>query len=157
MVKTGTYLIPTQRAGLGLNQPSIKDIMPPEVIDKIDQVVRGMMENHKIAFEKGVNIGLGTDSGTPSNAHGTTAKEITSMVENVGMSPSQAIQTATINSAKAIQRDNMIGSIETGKLADFVVVNGDPFENIQILEDLSNLEYVIKDGIIQAKNGKLIR
>ena len=130
--------------------------MPPEIKTKIDDTMVAMLSNHKMAFEKGVNIALGTDAGTPNNPHGTTARELTRMVTELGMSPIQAIQCATIESAKAIKISKETGSIEVGKYADFVVLNGNPLDNIALIEHKINLEYVIKDGILMARQGKLI-
>jgi len=114
-----------------------------------------MMENHKMAFEKGVLFAVGTDAGTPGNYHGNSAAEITCMVKNVGMTPTQALQAATIEAAKAIRMDEKIGSIEETKFADLVVCNGNPLQNISILEHQKNFEYVIKDGIIMVEQGAL--
>ena len=55
-----------------------------------------------------------------------------------------------------IAEDEIQQAIEVGKMADLVIVNGNPLENITILEDISNLDYVIKDGVIMAKNGLLV-
>jgi imidazolonepropionase-like amidohydrolase len=156
MIQKGLYLIPTQIAGLSLAKPEIMKQIPPEVQDKTKAVIQGMLENHKMAYEKGVQIGLGTDAGTPGNIHGTTALEIAHMVDNVGMSPSRAIQTATIESAKAIKMDNAIGSIEPGKYADLVVCDQNPITDVTVLQDAKNLAHVIKDGKIMAERGKII-
>jgi imidazolonepropionase-like amidohydrolase len=155
MVDKGTYLVPTHRAAHGLTSPETYKMMPPEIQTKIDLTLEGMVNNHKMAFEKGVKIALGTDSGTPGNHHGTTAQEITLMVKEVGMTPIQAIQSATIEAAKAIKLSEITGSIETGKFADLVVVNGNPTDDVSILENRENLEYVIRDGVVMAKKGKI--
>ena len=114
-----------------------------------------MKSNHKLAFEKGVLLAIGTDAGTPGNPHGTTISEIINMIENVGMTTTQALQAATIQAAKAIKMEENIGSIEIEKFADLVVCNGNPIEHISILEDPKNLLYVIKDGMIMAEKGKI--
>jgi imidazolonepropionase-like amidohydrolase len=113
-----------------------------------------MVKSHKRAFELGVNIALGTDSPV-GNDHGESAKEITLMVKNIGMTPTQALQCATINAAKAIKVDDVLGSIEPNKLADLIVVNGNPLENISILETIDNIEKVIKNGKIMVEKGKV--
>jgi len=113
------------------------------------------VKNHKIAFNKGVRFAIGTDAGSPGNHHGQTASEIKNMVENVGMTPSQALQAATIESAKAIKMDDRVGSFEQGKFADVVVCNVNPVEDISILEDSKNFAYVIKDGKIMVEHGQI--
>ena len=155
MIKKQTFLIPTQTAGFGINKPDILKQLPPEVRIKIDKIIYKMKINHKLAFEKGVRIAVGTDAGTPGNPHGTTISEIINMIENLGMTATQALQAATIQSAKAIKMEKEIGSIEIEKFADLVVCNGNPIEQISILKDPTNLLYVIKDGMIMAEKGKI--
>lgn len=154
-IEKGLYLVPTQAALMNLNKSDIIKQMPSEVQKKINQAAEISLENHRMAFRRGVKIALGTDAGTPGNFHGETAQEIRYMVENVGMSTSQALQTATIEGARAIKLEEKIGSIELGKIADIVVCDKNPLEDISILEDLRNIIHVIKDGIIMAQKGKL--
>jgi len=78
------------------------------------------------------------------------------MVENVGMTHVQALQTATINGARAIQREETIGSIEVGKFADIVICKKDPTKDVTILENLSNISHVVKDGKVMVENGKIV-
>jgi len=155
MIQKGLYLIPTQIAGLSLAKPEILKQLPPEVAEKTKTVISALVENHKMAFNKGVHFAIGTDAGTPGNHHGNTASEIKNMVENVGMTPSQALQAATIESAKAIKKDDLLGSIEEGKLADLVVCNLNPLQEISILENPNNFAYIIKDGKIMVKHGQI--
>ena len=77
------------------------------------------------------------------------------MVEFVGMNNIQALQCATIQSARAIKMEEKIGSIEKGKLADIVICKKDPTKDVTILEDLKNITQVIKDGKIMVENGKI--
>ncbi|MFX1281561.1 MAG: amidohydrolase family protein, partial [Promethearchaeota archaeon] len=155
MSKKQTFLIPTHTAALGIKKPDILKELPPEVKVKIEEVVQEMNINHKLAFEKGVPLAIGTDAGTPGNPHGTTALEIINMVEDISMTPTQALQAATFQASKAIKMDNNIGSIEAGKLADLVICNRNPIEDLSILKDPTNFLYVIKDGKILAKKGKI--
>ncbi len=155
MNKKQTFLIPTHTAALGINKPDILKKLPPEVQIKIEEVIHEMKINHKSAFEKGVPIAIGTDAGTPGNPHGTTVYEIINMIDNVGMTSTQALQAATVQASKAIKMDKKIGSIEVDKFADLIVCNGNPIEDISILKDPKNLLYVIKDGKIMAEKGKI--
>jgi imidazolonepropionase-like amidohydrolase len=155
MNKKQTFLIPTHTAALGINKPDILKKLPPEVQIKIEEVVNEMKINHKLAFEKGVPIAIGTDAGTPGNPHGTTAHEIINMIDNVGMTSTQALQAATVQASRAIKMEKKIGSIEAEKFADLIVCNGNPIEDISILKDPKNLLYVIKDGKIMAEKGKI--
>ncbi|MFW9819928.1 MAG: amidohydrolase family protein [Candidatus Thorarchaeota archaeon] len=155
MIKKKTFLIPTQAASFGIINPEISKQLPPEVQKKEKQIQQQMITNHKLAFEKGVLFAIGTDAGTPGNPHGTTTLEIINMIENVGMTTTQALQAATLQASKAIKMDKNLGSIKEGKLADLIVCNGNPIEDIYILKDPKNLLFVIKDGIIMAEKGKI--
>ena len=75
------------------------------------------------------------------------------MVKDVGMTPVQAMQAATIEGAKAIWMEEKIGSIEQGKLADIIISDKNPLEDITILEDITNFSHIIKDGKIMVKKG----
>jgi imidazolonepropionase-like amidohydrolase len=156
MATKGTWLIPTQLAGTFIDKvsPDKKKTFNPEIITKWENVSNQMVKSHKRAFELGVNIALGTDSPV-GNDHGQSAKEISLMVNNIGMTPVQALQCATINAARAIRVDDMLGSIEPKKLADIVLVNGNPLEDISILESKNNIEKVIKNGKIMVEKGKI--
>ena len=88
----------------------------------------------------GVKIAYGTDSGV--YPHGGNAKQFAYMVR-YGMTPMQAIQSATIEAAKVMGKEAEVGSIAQGRFADLVAVTGDPLVDIRVLE---NVEAVIKDG-----------
>lgn len=155
IIKKGLYLVPTQAALTNLNKSDINKQMPPEVQRKIKEAAETSLENHQMAFKKGVKFALGTDAGTPGNFHGETAQEVRYMVENVGMSPIQALQIATIEGARAIKLEEKIGSIKQGKIADIIICSKDPISDVTILENIKNITHVIKDGIIMAEKGKL--
>jgi len=152
MSKTDSYLITTYYVQNVRHHPD-KMKENPGVVEKLNSMAKAVYENHKIAFETGVKFALGTDSGPVAAPHGNSAKELTLMVENIGMSPVQALQSATIHAAEAIQLSKEIGSIEIGKTADLIVVGSDPIEQLSVLEDPVNIEYVIKSGGIVAKKG----
>jgi imidazolonepropionase-like amidohydrolase len=152
MAKTESYLVPTYRVDNVINNPDLLKEQPG-VLEKFKSIAAVKYDNHKIAFEAGVKFALGTDSGPEAAPHGTSAKELPLMVENLGMSPVQALQCATIHAAEAIKLKEQIGSIEVGKTADLIVVSSNPIEDLSTLEDLVNIEYVIKSGSIVAKKG----
>src|SRR3546814_18828235 len=70
------------------------------------------------------------------------------MMTYIGMTSMEAIRSATANAAYAMNMQDKIGTIEVGKLADLLVVIGDPLANIQVLQDKANLEVIMKDGSI---------
>ena len=155
MVKNGTYLIPTRSAIVCLAAGPIYKQMPPEVQTKITACYNQAKESHRMALEKGVKIAIGTDAATPGNFHGNTGLEVKLMVDDIGMTPIQALQAATIEGAKAIWLEDKIGSIEKGKYADIVICDTNPLENIDAITDPTKLSYVIKDGEIMAQRGKI--
>jgi imidazolonepropionase-like amidohydrolase len=90
-------------------------------------------------------MGMGTDSGSPLNFHTESAwREISALVDS-GMTPLQAISVATKTGAEIIRRGNDLGTIEPGKLADILVVRGDPLFDINVL---GYVEHVVKGGTV---------
>jgi imidazolonepropionase-like amidohydrolase len=80
---------------------------------------------------------------------GSNACEMAIYVD-LGMKPMHALQTATINAAKAIKMDKDLGTLEAGKLADIVAVNGDPLADIKCLQEKKNIQLVMKEGQVYA-------
>lgn len=113
---------------------------PQKIIDKEKLVGRVQRENFQKAVRAGVKIAYGTDAGV--YPHGWNGKQFTKMVE-WGMTPMKAIQASTASNADLFGWTDRIGSITAGKYADIVAVNGDPLQNIAILE---NVSFVMKGG-----------
>jgi len=97
----------------------------------------------------GVKIAYGTDAGV--YPHGANAKQFFYMVK-FGLTPAQAIQSATINAADLIGVKDKIGSITVGKLADFVAVDGNPEQDISVIS--TKIVFVMKDGKVYLNNVK---
>jgi imidazolonepropionase-like amidohydrolase len=110
----------------------------------------------KIFYEAGVPIVMGTDSGCwpilPQMFHGYTSIRELELLVDSGLPPIAAIRSATINAALMLGLESEIGSIEAGKVADIIIVDGNPVSNIS---DLHNLTWVIKGGEIRSPNGWL--
>lgn len=104
-------------------------------------------ENFRRAHQAGVKMVFGTDAGI--FPHGDNAKQFAVMVR-YGMTPTQAIQSATINAAEALGRSD-IGAIETGRFADIVGVRGNPAQDVTLLEHVA---FVMKDGVVVKKGGE---
>jgi imidazolonepropionase-like amidohydrolase len=92
-------------------------------------------------YKDGITIVAGTDMGFPGYS---VFRELELYVE-CGLTPMQAIQTATITPAKVMKADNVTGSVEAGKRADIIIVDGDPLQNIR---NIRKVQTVIKDGNI---------
>jgi imidazolonepropionase-like amidohydrolase len=102
-------------------------------VQKAEEVAVKHINSFKMAMDKGINIAMGTDAGTPFNMHGNSAIELQLMVE-AGMSPMQAIVTSTKNSSELIGVDQQYGTLEVGKFADFLVLNTNPLDDITTLQ-----------------------
>jgi imidazolonepropionase-like amidohydrolase len=137
MKQHGTYLVPTleTRECVGSNYP-------PEFVAKAKQIMSYQLQNFRKAVEAGVKIAFGTDIGVCP--FGQNGREFNLMVQN-GMTPMQAIQSATVAGADLLGITDKVGSIKQGKLADLIAVRGDPLSNIRLLEDV---RFVMKQGEI---------
>ncbi len=154
MKKNNITLVPTQTSAF-MDKPELMMQLPPEVRKKTIEVDSAMIERHATAFEKGVKIACGTDAGVPGNPHGTSARELTIYVEKLGMTPLEALQTATVNAASAIGLDKT-GGIKQGYVADLLLVKQNPLEDISNLENPINIIKVFKSGKLVAEKGKAL-
>jgi len=116
--------------------------MPKDFLEHDAQLGELHRQNFRKAVAAGVKLSFGTDAGVCP--YGINAKQFAFMVK-YGMTPMQAIQAATSNAADLLGHSNEIGSIKPGKYADIVAVNGDPLEDVSVLE---NVQFVMKDGKI---------
>jgi len=143
MKKNGTYYVPTITAGKWVAEKAAEDGYYPKVVQpKAAAIGPKIQDTFSRAYKAGVKIAYGTDAGV--FPHGLNAREFKYMVE-ADMPAFEAIQSATWNTAKLLRIDDKLGSIEAGKLADIVAVDGDPLKNISVMESMS---FVMKDGKI---------
>ena len=141
MINNGTYYVPTISAGEFVAEKSKIDNYFPEIVrPKAASVGPQIGNTFNKAYLRGVKIAFGTDVGV--QPHGTNWKEFEYMV-NYGMPPIETIQAATISTAKLLGIDSILGSIEVGKVADIIAVNGNPLKNINNME---NVSFVMKAG-----------
>jgi imidazolonepropionase-like amidohydrolase len=146
MKQYGTYYVPTITAGKEVaEKANIPGFYPELVVPKALEIGPKIQKTFAKAYKKGVKIAFGTDAGVFK--HGDNAKEFGYMVE-AGMPAMEAIQSATITSAKVLGLDNQLGEIKAGYLADIIAVNDNPVENVKTLE---KVVFVMKDGIIYKK------
>jgi imidazolonepropionase-like amidohydrolase len=101
-------------------------------------------------LRSGGRVGMGGDYGFGWNPHGDYARELTFFTKEVGFTPLETITCATKTGAEIMGRGDEFGTLEEGKLADVLVVDGDVLANIEILEDRQNLLAVIQGGVIKA-------
>ncbi|TVS14559.1 MAG: amidohydrolase family protein [Planctomycetaceae bacterium] len=129
--------------------------LPQSVIDGHQETLDGGIASALRILRAGGRIGLGGDYGFGWNPHGDYAREITFFVKDVGFTPLEAIMCATKTGAEIMGRADDFGTVEIGKLADLLVVDGDVASDITLLEDRSRFIAVMQGGIIKA--GQLTR
>ncbi|MDF1741200.1 MAG: amidohydrolase family protein [Verrucomicrobiales bacterium] len=124
--------------------------LPQRVIDGHQETLDGGAESALRILRAGGRIGMGGDYGFGWNPHGTYAKELTYFTKEVGFTPLETLMCATKTGAEIMGMGDQIGTLEAGKLADVLVVDGDVLADIAILEDRKNLQAVIQGGVIKA-------
>lgn len=141
MLERGTYLVPTLVAPTGVLRAAEAGAQIPEAsLIKAREVIEAHQDSFRRAVEAGVKIAMGTDTGvTP---HGENLAELALMVKG-GMTPEQALVATTRTAAELMGLDDELGTIEPGKRADLVLVDGDP-RDVATLSD--NIAQVWKDG-----------
>lgn len=121
------------------------DFLPPDVIARIHGVKEGMCKAIRLAHDAGILVGCGADLiGPDQRDYGL---EVALVSEVVG--PLQAIRTATLDNAKVLRIDDYTGSVTNGKVADLVVVDGDPLDDPRLLNEPDSIALVMKAGAIE--------
>lgn len=138
--KAGTWLAMDIFNGDYIDEVGTKEGWPEEYLRKNRETTEAQRAVFRRAVELGVNIGFATDAGV--YPHGLNARQFAYMVR-YGMTPMQAIQSATGRAAVEIGRDD-IGAIVPGRFADLVAVKGDPLADIRALE---SIDHVMKGGV----------
>jgi imidazolonepropionase-like amidohydrolase len=149
MAEREIFLVPTLKPGFDViygDRPGI----PDWIMEKSKAVQEDALRSVRRALTLGVPIAMGTDAATPYNFHGDNAMELVWMAE-AGLSPMQTIVASTANAARALGWDGWLGTLEQGKVADLIVVTKNPLDNLRFLADRSNIELVIKDGQVVAR------
>ncbi|TCI02365.1 amidohydrolase family protein [Corallincola luteus] len=139
--QSGAYLVPTLLAGDTVVQMANNtDVLSEAQKAKALKVGADMQGNFAKAYKAGVKIAFGTDSGV--SKHGINAQEFL-LMHKAGMSPMEAIKTATVNAAALIDMSDTLGTIAVGKQADIIAVDASPLDN---LEELLDVDFVMKGG-----------
>jgi imidazolonepropionase-like amidohydrolase len=124
--------------------------MPQAVIDGHQETLDGGAESARMILKAGGRLGMGGDYGFAWNPHGHYARELTFFVKHVGFTPLETITCATKTGAEILGRGHELGTLEPGKLADALVVDGDVAGNISLLEDRSRFIAVMQGGLLKA-------
>jgi imidazolonepropionase-like amidohydrolase len=124
--------------------------MPQAVIDGHQETLEGGAESARMILRAGGRLGMGGDYGFAWNPHGDYAKELTFFVSHVGFTSMETITCATKTGAEIMGRSDEFGTVQAGKLADLLIVDGDVLADIAILEDRSRFIAVVQGGAIKA-------
>jgi imidazolonepropionase-like amidohydrolase len=140
MKQHGTYLVPTIWLGDWLLENYQKLGLTPNMIEKMKTVLPIARQNIAHAFQSGVKVAFGTDAAV--YPHGLNGHEFAVMVK-LGMTPLASVQAATVNAADLLGWSDRVGTLEAGKFADLIAVDGDPLADVRVLE---SVKFVMKGG-----------
>ena len=140
--KNGTYLVPTVFLGEYMEKNLDRSDMPEFSKEKSRRISAAMRQNISKAIAAGVKVAFGTDAGV--YPHGLNAGEFHVYVQ-LGMTSLAAIQTATVNASDLLGWKDLVGTLEPGKWADIIAVEGDPMKDVTILE---HVKFVMKGGTV---------
>lgn len=149
MKEHGTWYVPTIIAGKYVQEKAeTPGYYPPQVAAKAKMVGPIIQQTAGKAYKAGVKIAFGTDAAV--YPHGQNAKEFQYMVE-AGMPPLYTLQAATTHAAELLKKSKDLGSVEAGKLADVIAVDGNPLDDITRMQHMS---FVMKEGVVYKQDGK---
>jgi imidazolonepropionase-like amidohydrolase len=144
MAKAGIYLVPTCTVmSAMIDDPGIRGAMPSYLVARYEAARLTHRDAMIAAYETGVPIVMGTDAGAPGNHHGMNAQECVRMARDVGMSPQDVLEAATLSGARLLKQEAQLGSIAPGKFADLIATPRNPLEDMTALHELS---LVMKGG-----------
>ena len=154
LLKRNTPVVPALHFELASIKRGPEFNLGQAVIDGHQETLDGGCESARVILKAGGRLGMGGDYGFAWNPHGDYAKELTFFVKYVGFSTLDTIKCATRTGAEILGREKEIGTLEPGKLADVLIVDGDPVADISILENRNRFLAVMQGGIIKA--GQLV-
>ena len=141
MKERGTSLVPTLMAFTGIRERLGKGIYTPVVEEKVRMTLAEVGKAAKLARAAGVPVVFGTDAAVFE--HGRNAQEFALLVDLAGMSPAEAIASATTGAARLLGMEGEVGRIAPGYSADLIAVAGDPLRDVRALE---HVDYVMVRG-----------
>lgn len=147
VVKAGIPICPTWTLVANIAEWGEAFGAPPALRDEFRRELEIAVKVIRRVWEAGVTLLIGTDSGFAATPYGEWhARELELFVRHLGMSPMEAIVAATRNNVLTLRNGAEVGTLEVGKLADVLVVNGDPLADIAVLQERSRLAMIIQGG-----------
>ncbi|UCC65183.1 MAG: amidohydrolase family protein [Anaerolineae bacterium] len=148
MLEQGAYLVPTFAVGEAIAFKGLEAGVMESSVRKARSIQEAQLGAFKRAYQAGVKCGLGTDYlSDPLSPMGGNAVELEMYVKKAGLSSMEAIVCATRNNAGLLGLEDQLGTLELGKLADVIVVDGDPLQDIAILQTRERITHVFKGGL----------
>jgi imidazolonepropionase-like amidohydrolase len=145
LLKRDVPLVPTLSALYHIESKGVAAGIPAFAVDKTLKLKSFHLESVRMAHEAGVRVAMGTDAGTPFNTHGQNLGELQRLVE-VGYSPMEALESGTRVASQVLGQEKELGTIEEGKLADLIVVEGNPLEEVGLLVKPEAIRLVMQGG-----------
>ena len=142
--KTGAIMVPTLAYITRWHKEYLASLAPYQKTRK-RQFLESQPKGVAMAYQAGVVIAAGSDVGSGLMTHGLSVHEPIAYVDLAGMTPMDAIVTATVNGAKLLRKEDVLGTLEPGKYADLVATDTSPLEDIHVLLQIS---FVMKDGVV---------
>jgi imidazolonepropionase-like amidohydrolase len=153
MIKQDATLVTTLSIALGI--PKWKDSLPKHIYEKGCKLAESAVRSAMLARSAGIRIALGTDySNSKNTPYANNGKEFASIVE-AGFTPLEAIKIGTVNGAH-LMKNKKTGSLEKGKLADVVVVGGNPLQDINLIADARHVKLVFQNGALVKDARKIL-
>lgn len=151
----GAFLVPTLTVMDRILTFGAQNGVPQSTIDNVRERTSKHREYVKYAFDIGANIACGTDAGSMLTPHGSAGREVVQLVK-CGLTPERAIFVATKNTARLLNVDSKVGTLEAGMLADIIVVDGDVLKQLENLEVPENMRHVLIGGRQVAACGRAL-
>ena len=148
MIERNIPFIPTISALYNIEAKGIEAGIPAFAVEKTLKVKPFHLESIRMAREASVLVAAGTDAGTPFNLHGQNLGEIKLLVDYGGFSPMGAIEAGTGIAARVLGLEKELGTVAEGKVADLVLVEGNPLDNIDVLLNQESIRLVMQRGKI---------
>jgi imidazolonepropionase-like amidohydrolase len=145
MLARSTVLVATSAAVRNVVSYGVAAGIPQHIAEKAQSAIHAHVSGFRSAHKAGVHLAMGTDSGVPFTRHGNNLDELKYLVE-MGLSPQEAIRVATLDSARLLRLDDRIGSLDVGKNADLIIVDGDPITDISVLRATTSIRQVVLNG-----------
>jgi imidazolonepropionase-like amidohydrolase len=145
MLETNAYLVPTLNAPYQIIKGGVRRGVPRYAVEKSKAVTKIHFQSVRRAYQAKIPIAMGTDAGTPFNCHGENLKEMELLVK-AGMTPMDAIVATTKTASEVLALEKKVGTLEKGKLADLIVVDGNPLKDIRLLQEKDKILAIMKEG-----------